>query len=114
MTTTTEAPPTTQQQLDEARDRLRHEKLDRFAEQLTFDVGAGRGDAPDFASLKISGAIGVSADLKRRQGVIVRVMDARNGELICDATATVTSVQFKDATDKNGTTTERVHVAPLD
>lgn len=104
--------------LNEARDRLRDEDDSEqpfdAPSQLSFNIGAGRSDAPDFASLKVSGALGLKADLKRRQSVTVTVTD-HLGEVISSKPATVTSIQFKDTTDKDHqTTTERIHVAALD
>jgi hypothetical protein len=115
VSTTTDRPPT-REELDEARDRVRHENSDQLFDapsQLSFDLGAGRKDAPDFASLKITGDIGLVADLKRRQNVTVTVTD-HLGEVIATRPATITGIAFKDKTDKYGTTTERVHTASLD
>lgn len=91
-----------------ASDRLRAEHR-----QLSFDVGA-RGDAPEFGSLKLSGSLNLTRDLKRRQALTVVVSDPRTGEVICERSATVTAIGFKDSTDKYGTTTERQHTATID
>ncbi len=114
---TTMDPPTSAE-LDEARDRLRDDAPDGALfdapSQLSSDIGAGRKDAPDFATLKVTGDIGLVADLKRRQNITVTVTD-HLGEVICSRPATVTSIQFKDKTDQHGvTTTERIHVAAVD
>jgi hypothetical protein len=120
MATTTD-PPTTTEELDEARDRLRHEKLEREFDgdpdgqlfeapsQLSFNLGAGRGNAPAFGTLKITGSLRVPRDLLYQEHVSVRIIDSR-GELVAEAEATVDWPAF----NTKDTLTERIHTAAID
>lgn len=91
-----------------ASDRLRAEHR-----QLSFDVGA-LGAEPEFASLKLTGSLNLDRDLKRRQALTIVVSDPATGEVICERSATITAIGFKDTTDKYGTMTERIHTATID
>jgi hypothetical protein len=107
---TTDVP--TREELDEARDRVRHENIDQLFDapsQLSFNLGAGQGNTPAFASLKISGSLRVPRDLLVGEHVSVRIVDA-NGELIATAEATVDWPSFKT----KDTLTERIHTAAVD
>lgn len=93
---------------DAAIDRLR-------SGQLSFELGTGRRDAPDFATLKIAGQLGVTEDLLYGQPVTVRVIDQRSGEVIAEGSAVVGYPSFKDHFDKHGgKTVERLHTATLE
>lgn len=94
-----------EERADEAVRRLR-------GEQLSFQVGLP-GNKPDFGSVKVSGGLSLPRDLRRRQQVVVTVATT-DGEILASGSATVTSIAFKDTTDKYGTTTERVHTVALD
>lgn len=120
MATTTDNPPTIEEleaarerlRDEEERDRRRHEKLDQLFDvpsQLSFNLGAGRGDSPAFGSLKISGSLRVPRDLLYQEHVSVRIIDAR-GELIATAEATVDWPSFKT----KDAMTERIHTAAID
>ena len=83
-------------------------------QQLSFDLGTGRRDSPDFATLKIPGQIRVQRDLHYQEGVTITITDA-HGEVIASAAATLGYPVFKDHFDKHDTkTVERVHSATLD
>ncbi len=80
--------------------------------QLSFDVGVAGGQ-PDFASLKISGDLGIGQDLKRRRSVQVSVT-TEDGELLAQASGVVTGIAFRDKEDKHGNVTvERIHTITL-
>jgi hypothetical protein len=83
-------------------------------EQLSFELGVGRKDAPDFATVKIAGSLTIERDLRYMEHVTVTVVD-RFGEVVAEAPATVGYPGFKDHFDKTGgKTVERLHVATLD
>lgn len=82
--------------------------------QLSFALGTGRKDAPDFASLKIAGQLAVEKDLLYGQPVTIMVTDS-HGEVIAEGSAAVGYPAFKDHFDKHGgKTVERMHVATLE
>lgn len=82
--------------------------------QLSFNLGTGRRDSPDFATVKVAGQLSVDLDLKYAQTVWVRVT-GRDGEVISEGTATLGYPAFKDHFDKYGSkTVERIHTATLD
>lgn len=121
MATTTDAP--TAEELDEARDRVREELSDEerdqrrhahLTPQLSFDLGTGRGDSPDFATVKVGGQLGVERNLRYAEPVTVTITN-RHGEVIAEASATIGYPAFKDHFDKYGTkTVERIHTATVD
>jgi hypothetical protein len=95
---------------NEAIDRLRGER----GEQLSFDTGVGRKDKPDFASLKIAGALSGERDLRYMEHVTIRVTD-RHGEMISEQSASIGYPVFKDHFDQYGAkTVERIHTAKID
>lgn len=79
--------------------------------QLTFDVG---GKTPDFASLKISGGMSLTRELRKGEPVAVRIIGP-DGELIAEGDGYIASVGFKDKRNKFGDveSTERTHTARL-
>ncbi len=91
-------------QIDGVRRRLRER-------QLSFDVG---GAIPDAASLKTSGTLAVSRDLKKGEEIRVTVTDA-DGQVIAAGEGYITSVSFIDKRDKYGDieSTERAHKADI-
>ena len=76
--------------------------------QLSFDVGLP-GDAPAYASVKISGALGVSDDLAYNREVRVTILSL-DGELISSREGKVTGIAFKK--DSHGAT-ERIHTVSI-
>lgn len=113
----TAAPPTTAD-LDAARERLQDEAHDErlfdAPSQLSFNLGTGRRDAPDFATVKIAGQLDVSKDLLYGQSVTVTVTD-HHGEVIAEGAAAVGYPAFKDHFDKHGgKTVERIHTATIE
>lgn len=83
----------------------------RDEHQLTFDVGLP-GNKPDFGCIKLTGALAVPFDLKRRQEITVVISDA-DGTVLAQGKGEVTAIAFKDKTDQYGTTTERIHTVSL-
>jgi len=80
--------------------------------QLSFDVG---GEAPDTATLKISGSFELDRELAKGETVGLRVVDA-DGAVIAQGDGYVTQVAFKDRRDpKHGTVveTQRAHTVKL-
>lgn len=75
--------------------------------QLSFDVGGG---TPDFASVKVSGAMRLSRQLRKGEEVSIRLISP-DGEIIAEADGHVSSVAFKDKRNKFGDveSTERAH-----
>lgn len=110
MATTTE-PPTTRNGFDDAIDGAR----DRLqAPQLSFELGTGRRDNPDFATLKISGQLAVDQNLLYGAPVTITVTDP-GGEVIATGSAAVGYPGFKDHFDKLGSkTVERLHTATIE
>lgn len=109
----TETGPFMIDDLDNARERLRAEH-DDAPSQLSFDLGMGRRDSPDFATLKVSGSLSVTEDLLYGQHVTITVTD-HHGEVLSQETATVGYPAFKAHFDKYGTkTVERIHAATID
>ena len=93
---------------DAAIGRLRDENT-----QLSFDLGAGRGGRPDFATVKIAGALTVERDLRYCEHVTITVADM-HGEVLCEQQATVGYPAFKDHWDKDGNkSVERLHTATI-
>lgn len=90
-------------------DRLRSES------QLSFNLGTGRGLAPDYATLKIKGDMPVKVDLLYGQAVSIQVIDRRSGEMIAEADAGILYPTFVDHFDTHGSRIiERKHTASID
>lgn len=66
--------------------------------QLSFDVG---GASPNVASLKISGGLGLSRELRKGEMVGIRIISA-DGVILAESDGYVTGVSFKDKRNKYG------------
>lgn len=119
--------------IDDARDRAIAEAAAQAGAEAGFDTTAevggqtaiatpslglsfatGQRGEPDYASVKISGALPVDRDLYKGQGFYVRVVTF-SGELVTEALVACTNLAFPDKTDKDGvTTTERVHTLKVE
>ena len=75
--------------------------------QLTFDVG---GERPNVASLKISGGLALSREMRKGEMVGIRIIDA-DGQILAEWDGHVTAIAFKDKRNKHGIveSTERSH-----
>lgn len=84
-----------------------------WGENLSFDLGTGTRDNPDFATVKISGQLTINRDLLYGQYVKVQLVD-HAGEVLAEGNAGVGYPGFKDHWDKQGgKTVERIHTATL-
>jgi hypothetical protein len=79
--------------------------------QLSFNVG---GSAPNLASLKISGGMGLPHELRKGDPTML-VISGPDGEVLAQADGVVTTVAFKDKRNKFGEveSTERAHTVRL-
>lgn len=79
--------------------------------QLSFNVG---GEKPNVASLKISGGLGLTRELRKGETVGIRIMDA-DGQIIAEGDGPVTAIAFRDKRNKYGDveSTERAHTVKV-
>lgn len=75
--------------------------------QLSFDVGGSR---PNVASVKVSGGLALTRELRKGETVGIRLFDA-DGQILAEGDGPVTAVGFRDKRNKYGEveSTERTH-----
>ncbi len=79
--------------------------------QLSFEVG---GEKPNVASVKVSGGLALTRELRKGETVGIRIIDV-DGQILAEGDGPVTSVAFKDKRGKYGEveSTERAHTVKV-
>lgn len=84
---------------------------DREITQLSFEVG---GEKPNVASMKVSGGLALTRELRKGETVGIRIIDA-DGQVLAEGDGPVTTISFKDKRNKYGEvgSTERAHTVKV-